>query len=46
MTNLMIHYLHRDQGNFKDHLAVCVRNPAGYPANEAEQMLRRLLINR
>ena len=46
MTNLMIHYLHRDQGNFKDHLEVCIRNPAGYPANEAEQMLRRLLINR
>ena len=46
MSNLIIHYLHRDEGNWKDHLNVCIQNPAGYPASEAEQMIRELLIDR
>ena len=45
MSNLIIHYLHRDEGNWKDHLNVCIQNPAGYPVNEAEQMIRELLID-
>ena len=46
MTHLIIHYLHRDEGNWKDHLHACVHNPAGYPASEAEEMIRNCLINK
>ncbi len=46
MSNLMIHYLYRDESNSKDRLEVVIQNPAGYPANEAEQMIRELLIDR
>jgi len=46
MSNLIIHYLHRDEGNYKDRLEVVIQNPAGYPASEAEQMIRELLIDR
>jgi hypothetical protein len=45
MTNLIIHYLHRDEGNYKDRLEACIQNPANYSAGEAEQQMRRLLIN-
>jgi hypothetical protein len=46
MSNLMIHYLYRDESNSKDRLEAVIQNPAGYPVNEAEQMIRELLIDR
>ncbi len=46
MSNLIINYLHRDEGNWQDHLSVCVQNPAGYTPVEAEKTIRGLLIDR
>ncbi len=46
MTNLILHYIHRDEGNWKDRFEACIQNPAGYPAEQAEQMIRECLINR
>ena len=46
MTNLILHYLHRDEGNWKDRFEVCILNPAGYTAEQAEQMIRECLIDR
>jgi hypothetical protein len=43
MTNLILHYLHRDEGNWKDRFEVCILNPAGHTA---EQMIRECLIDR
>jgi len=45
MTNLILHYRHRDEGNWKDRFEVCIQNPAGYTAEQAEQMLRECLID-
>ncbi len=45
MTNLILHYLHRDEGNWKDYFEACIQNPAGYPAEQAEQMIRECLID-
>jgi hypothetical protein len=45
MTNLILHYLHRDEGNWKDHFEACIQNPAGYTAEQAEQMIRACLID-
>ena len=41
MTNLILRYLH----NWKDRFEVCIQNPAGYTAEQAEQMLRECLID-
>ncbi len=46
MTNLILHYLHRDEGNWKDRFEVCIQNPAGYTAEQAERMIRECLIDR
>jgi len=46
MTNLILHYLHRDEGNWKDRFEACIQNPAGCTAEQAEQMLRECLIER
>jgi len=46
MTNLILHYIHRDEGNWKDRFEACIQNPAGYPAEQAEQMIRECLIDR
>jgi hypothetical protein len=46
MTNLILHYLHRDKGNWKDRFEACILNPAGYTAEQAEQMIRECLIDR
>jgi hypothetical protein len=46
MTNLILHYLHRDEGNWKTRLSVCLQNPAGYTPAEAEAMIRPRLIDR
>jgi hypothetical protein len=46
MTNLILHYLHRDEGNWKDRFEVCILNPAGYTTEQAEQMIRECLIDR
>jgi hypothetical protein len=45
MTNLILHYLHRDEGNWKDHLEACIQNPAGCTAEQAEAMIRECLID-
>ena len=45
MTNLILHYLHRDEGNWKDRFEVCIQNPAGYTAKQAEGMIRECLID-
>ena len=46
MTQLILHYLHRDEGNWKDRFEVCLLNLAGYTAEQAEQMIRERLIDR
>ena len=45
MTNLILHY-HRDEGNWKPRLSVCVQNPAGTTAEKAEEMIRQRLVDR
>jgi len=45
MTNLILHYLHRDEGNWKDRFEACIQNPAGCTAEQAEGMIRDCLIN-
>ncbi len=45
MTNLILHYLHRDEGNWKDRFAACIQNPAGCTAEQAEGMIRECLID-
>ena len=45
MTNLILHYLHRDEGNWKDRFEACIQNPAGYSAQQAEGMIRECLID-
>ena len=45
MTNLILHYLHRDEGNWKDHFEACIQNPTGYTAEQAEGMIRECLID-
>jgi hypothetical protein len=45
MTNLILHYLHRDEGNWKNRFEVCIQNPADYTAEQAEQMIRECLID-
>jgi hypothetical protein len=45
MTNLILRYLHRDEGNWKDRLEVCIQNPADYTAEQAEGMIRECLID-
>ena len=46
MTNLILRYIHRDEGNWKDRFEACIQNPAGYTAEQAEQMIRECLIDR
>ena len=45
MTNLILRYIHRDEGNWKDRFEACIQNPAGYTAEQAEQMIRECLID-
>ena len=45
MTNLILHYLHRDEGNWKDRFEACIQNPAGYTTEQAEGMIRDCLID-
>lgn len=46
MTNFILHYLHRDESNWKERFEICILNPADYTAKQAEQMIRELLIDR
>jgi len=46
MTNLILHYLHRDESNWKERFEACILNPADYTAEQAEQMIRVGLIDR
>jgi len=45
MTNLILRYIHRDEGNWKDRFEAHIQNPAGYTAEQAEQMIRECLID-
>jgi hypothetical protein len=45
MTHLILHYLHRDEGNWKDRFEACIQNPAGCTAEQAEGMIRECLID-
>ena len=46
MTHLVLHYIHRDESNWKDRFEACILNPAGYTAEQAEHKIRELLIDR
>ena len=46
MTNLILHYFHRDEDNWKIRLSICIQNPAGTTSEEAEEMIRQRLIDR
>lgn len=46
MTNLILHYIHRDESNWKERFEACILNPADYTAEQAEQMIRERLIDR
>lgn len=46
MTNLILHYLHRDEGNYKDRFEACIQNPTDYTAEQAEQEICACLIDR
>jgi hypothetical protein len=45
MTNLILHYRHRDEGNRKNRFAACIQNPADCTAEQAEGMIRECLID-
>lgn len=45
MTHLILHYLHRDEGNWKDYFEACIQNPTGCTAQQAEGMIRECLID-
>jgi hypothetical protein len=45
MTHLILHYLHRDEGNWKDRFEACIQSHAGCTAEQAEGMIRECLID-
>lgn len=45
MTTILFHYLHRDEGNWKDHLEAVVDNPNNLPLDEIESRIKRALID-
>lgn len=45
MSNLIIHYLYRDESNSKDWLDEVIQNPADYSAEQATQMIKKVLID-
>ena len=46
MTNICLHYLHRDEGNWKDFLNAVLSNPEDLPMDEIERNVRERLIHR
>jgi hypothetical protein len=45
MTNIRLHYLHRDAGNWKDYLDAVLSNPNDLSLEEAEREVRKRLID-
>jgi len=45
MTTILFHYLHRDEGNWKDHLEAAIDNPNNLPLNEIESRIKSALID-
>lgn len=45
MTTILFHYLHRDEGNWKDHLKAVVDNPNNLPLDEIESRIKSALID-
>src|SRR5260221_10785134 len=45
MTTILFHYLHRDEGNWKDHLNAVIDNPNNLPLEEIESRIKSALID-
>ncbi len=45
MTTILFHYLHRDEGNWKDHLNAVIDNPNNLPLEEIENRIKSALID-
>lgn len=45
MTNILFSYMHRDEGNYKDHLEAVIENPNNIPLNEIEKRIKDTLID-
>lgn len=45
MTTILFHYLHRDEGNWKDHLNAVIDNPNNLPLEEIEVRIKSALID-
>lgn len=45
MTKIIFHYLHRDEGNLKDHLYAVMDNPNNLPLDEIEKRIKGALID-
>jgi len=45
MTTILFHYLHRDEGNWKDHLKAVIDNPNNLPLDEIESRIKSALID-
>lgn len=45
MTTILFHYLHRDEGNWKDHLNAVIDNPNNLPLEEIEGRIKSALID-
>jgi len=45
MTTILFHYLHRDEGNWKDHLNAVINNPNNLPLDEIECSVKSNLID-
>ena len=41
MTTILFHYIHRDEGNWKDHLEAAIDNPNNLPLDEIEETRSR-----
>ncbi|MFZ5883988.1 MAG: hypothetical protein ACOYYI_09440 [Chloroflexota bacterium] len=45
MTNILFHYIHRDEGNSKDFLEVVLENPDNLSLDAIEARIKRLLVD-
>lgn len=45
MTTILFYYLHRDEGNWKDHLKAVIDNPNNLPLAEIERSVKSNLID-
>ncbi len=42
---ILFHYIHRDEGNWKDHLEVVLENPDNLTLDVIEARIKRLLVD-